>query len=98
MVKAKETMLLALWIVAWTLCRALYLWMIVLHAAGICRCRLRALRYAIGVRTELLRARVWHRVSGATRWLMLAAPPGWPRPTLARWSIRARRRGNELAF
>lgn len=98
MAKAKEAMLLALWPIVWLLGRALYLWLVVLLAARGCRGRLRAARHAIGVRTELPRARAWHRVSGATRWLMLAAPPGWPRSTLARWSIHARRRGNELAF
>lgn len=98
MVKAKEVALLALWPVMWLVGRSLYLWLLVLLVARGCRGRLGTMRSAIGVRTELTRARIWHRVSGATRWLMLASPPGWPRPTLARWSIRARRRGNELAF
>lgn len=98
MLKAKEAMLLALWPVAWLYGRALYLWMLVLLVARSCRWRLRCARHALAVRSELPRARAWHRVSGATRWLMLAAPPRWPRAVLARWSIRARRRGNELAF
>lgn len=56
-----------------------------------------ALRVA-ALRSESPRVRAWHWAAGVTRRAMLASPPSWPRATLARWSIHARRRGNEIAF